>query len=512
MKNRIPWKLLLPFCVIIFIYIILLQASTPDISSYIYYENYFILDFLLTFSLGLSFFIRRKQQQKILLVKIVSYGLLIFSFLLAYYPTSFLIPNHYEIGSGFDTILYQFAFVIFAGMAAVGIEFFFYLVHRWLLISQRSVTLNLTQTISFIVLIIPSGLVVIGLIFNMFINRDSPTYSNIQPVTYPGKFFTSIATQLIPVTGISIGTGILSVILASPFVVFFAWIVAKYFTKRLQTLVQSVHELKIGNLGNRVIIEGEDEISRLMGDFNEMAAALEQSQHELVQKQEKISALLASQKEWLLKISHELRTPVSTIKAVLESSPAGTVDEMKQKTLILQQEVDGLHRLIEDLFTLTQSEHAQLSLQMETLNIPEDIQPMLEPLRQFAWGQKQIELASSLDIPPLIILADRMRLAQILRNLTQNAVRHTETGGLISIETANEDDRFILTFKDTGEGIPAEMLENIWDPFEKHPRSDGAGIGLTLVKQLVEMMGGNIIAISEPGCGACFKLCFPVAK
>ena len=222
--------------------------------------------------------------------------------------------------------------------------------------------------------------------------------------------------------------------------------------------------------------------------------------------------MLESQKEWLLKISHELRTPVSTLKAVLESTPAETPQEMQQKTAILQQETDGLYRLIEDLFSLTQSEHAQLSLQLAPFRIPDDLSSLLEPLRQFAWEQKQIEFAISLDQTNCAILVDRDRLAQILRNLTQNAVRYTPEGGVISIDTEWNENVLTLHFKDTGDGIPQELLDKIWNPFEKHPRSTGAGIGLTLAKQLTDLMGGSISADSQPGCGACFTLKFPGIK
>jgi signal transduction histidine kinase len=83
---------------------------------------------------------------------------------------------------------------------------------------------------------------------------------------------------------------------------------------------------------------------------------------------------------------------------------------------------------------------------------------------------------------------------------------------VICVETRQVKNLFILLFKDTGEGIPPEMLDHIWDPFEKHPRSTGAGIGLSLVKQMTESMGGTISVSSEPDCGACFQLSFPLSE
>jgi signal transduction histidine kinase len=74
------------------------------------------------------------------------------------------------------------------------------------------------------------------------------------------------------------------------------------------------------------------------------------------------------------------------------------------------------------------------------------------------------------------------------------------------------EDQFLLTIQDTGEGIPADLIEKVWDPFQKHPRSSGAGIGLTLSKELIQSMRGTIEVKSEPNCGACFEIQFPIQK
>ena len=137
---------------------------------------------------------------------------------------------------------------------------------------------------------------------------------------------------------------------------------------------------------------------------------------------------------------------------------------------------------------------------------------MIEPLQHYAWEKKKIEFVFIPTEKKCVISTDHFRLAQILRNLTQNALRHTETGGLISLEATIQENELLLYFRDTGEGIPEEMRNAIWQPFQKHPRSDGSGIGLSLVKELVEIMDGSIALQSQPGCGACFLLKFPILK
>ncbi len=513
MKQKIPWKVL-TFCwMLCLIYILALQYSAKDIAYFVHYENMYLLAFLCSAFLSMYFYLTRAKLKQGNFAKWISYSLLLLA-----YPTIFMIakiiwPFNYTPGSTpsnkfLNYLLFFFITVCFA----MGGEFFFFLLGKWNTIRRRSMTLNLTQTLSLVVLGLPMLMVMGFLIFNAVINRRETTYAITPPATYLGKFFTTIATQLFPLTGLTAGVGVLAVLLALPFVFLLSWGIAKHYTRRLKYLVESVKEMKTGDLRIRVLVEGEDEISRLSTDFNEMAAALETSQQELMQKQEKISALLASQKEWLLKISHELRTPVTTLKAVLESTPPESLDEINQRTLILQQGVDGLHRLIEDLFALTQSEHAQLSLQMESLQVPEDLTPLLSPLQSYAWEEKRIEMVINFDLAPIFIQVDRMRLSQVLHNLIHNAVRYTPSGGIISIRASRMEDQFLLTIQDTGEGIPADLIEKVWDPFQKHPRSSGAGIGLTLSKELIQSMRGTIEVKSEPNCGACFEIQFPIQK
>lgn len=513
MKQKIPWKVLALCWAICLVYIAALQFSAGDIAYFVHYENMYLLAFLCSIFLSMHFYSNRKNIQLRKIAKWISYCLLLLA-----YPTIFMIvriiwPFNYTPGSTpTNKLLNYLLFFFLAVCFVIGGEIFFFLLDRWNTLRRRSMTLNLTQTLSLIVLGLPMLMVMGFIIVNAFINRRETTYAYALPVTFLGKFFTSVATQLFPLTSITAGVGVFAVLLALPFVFLLSWGIAKHYTRRLKYLVESVKQMKTGDLHVRVVIDGEDEISRLSTDFNEMAAALETSQQELIEKQEKISTLLASQKDWLLKISHELRTPITTLKAVLESTPPENLDEINQRTRILQQEVDGLHRLIEDLFALTQSEHAQLSLQMASFQILEDLNPLLSPLQSYAWEEKRIEMVINFDLSPTLIHVDRMRLSQVLHNIIHNAVRYTPRGGVISIRASRMEDQILLTIQDTGEGIPADLIEKVWDPFQKHPRSSGAGIGLTLSKELIQSMGGTIEVKSEPNCGACFEIKFPIQK
>jgi signal transduction histidine kinase len=513
MKEKIPWKFLAICWAFCTIYIAALQCSASDIAYFVHYENMYLLAFLCSGFLAFHFYRTRGENKHRKLAKWLSYAILTLA-----YPTVFLItrtiwPFTYTPGStSINTLLNYLLFLFVVICFVVGGEIFFFLLGKWNAVCRKSMTLKLTQTLSLIVLALPMLLVIGSLIVNAIINRSETIYAYTPPVTFLGKFFTSIATQLFPLTGLTAGAGIAAVVLALPFVFLLSWVIAKQYTRRLSHLVASVNLMKTGDLQVRVNLDGEDEISRLSADFNEMAEALEITQHELLQKQEKIIAVLASQKEWLFKISHELRTPVTTIKAILESTTSADLDEITQRTAILQQEVDGLHRLIEDLFTLTQSEHAQLSLQYESFLIPDQLVAMITPLQHYAWEEKRIELVMDIPPEPLHFWVDPVRLSQVLRNLITNAVCYTPQGGVIHVQAARSKDCFLLTIQDSGEGIPEAWIENIWEPFLKHPRSKGAGIGLTLSRELIESMGGTITVESDSGCGACFKISLPVQE
>ncbi len=511
MKQKIPWKVLALCWTICLVYIAALQFSAKDIAYFVHYENMYLLVFFCSFFLAMHFYSTRMKIKQRRLAKWISYGILLLAFPTIFLAAKIIWPFSYTPEStSVNKLLNYLLFLFLAVCFSIGSEIFFFLFDQWNTMRRRSMTLNLTQTLSLIVLALPMLAVMGFIILNAFTTRGHTNGSFTLPVTFLGKFFTTVATQLFPLTGISAGVGVLAVVMALPFVFLLSWRIAKHYTRRLKHLVESVKLMKTGDLQVRVLIEGEDEISRLSTDFNEMAEALELSQKELIQKQEKISALMASQKEWLLKISHELRTPITTLKAVLESTPPENMDEINQRTIMLQQEVDGLHRLIEDLFALTQSEHAQLSLQLESFQVPEELPPLLSPLQHFAWEEKRIEMVSDFDLVSCFIRVDRMRLSQVMHNLIHNAIRYTPHGGVIYIRGSRMDNQFFLTIQDTGEGIPADLIEKVWTPFQKHPRSNGAGIGLTLSKELILSMGGTIAVKSEPDCGACFEIQFPL--
>jgi two-component system phosphate regulon sensor histidine kinase PhoR len=227
-----------------------------------------------------------------------------------------------------------------------------------------------------------------------------------------------------------------------------------------------------------------------------------------------------ARKSFVANVSHELRTPVAIIQGNLERmiSEADVVGESheQRRTLdMLHRETLTLSRLIDDLFTMARIEETTLPLETATIHVNEIAADVVDGIRSVAWEQQRVSVESlvSPDLPP--VTADRTRLRQILGNLLYNALRHTPEGGLIVVGAERDDEMLAITVSDTGVGISADELERVFDRFYQVERegrhASGSGLGLSIVKQLVEAQGGTISAESIAGQGTTFRFTLPLA-
>jgi hypothetical protein len=288
MKQKIAW-IVLAFCwAICLVYIAALQISARDIAYFVHYENMYLLASLCSFFLTMHFYTTWGKYKQRKLAKWISYGILILAYptilILAKIIWTFSYAPESTTASKFLIYLIFFFIVVSFG---IGREIFFFCVNKWNTKRRHSMILNLTQILSLIVLALPMLAVMGFIILNAITTRGEANGSLTQPVTFLGKYFTTVATQLFPITGISAGVGIMAVMMALPFILLLSWGVATHYTRRFKHLVESVKQMKTGDLQTGVVIDGEDVISRLPTDFNEIAEALESSQKELLQKQEK---------------------------------------------------------------------------------------------------------------------------------------------------------------------------------------------------------------------------------
>lgn len=309
----------------------------------------------------------------------------------------------------------------------------------------------------------------------------------------------------------------------------FSYFVARGLTRRLESLSRVATSIASGNLSERAPVTSENEVGRLAGDINRMADHLETSMAELRQARARAEEALRVRQELVANISHELRTPLATARAHLEtvtmqgSIPVGSGGRgnedihVPEGTLAaLQGEMERLEALVDDLFALSRAQAGAVEVQAEPVDVGALVEEVAATLRPLAQREGSIALSAEVQGGPIRGLADPGRLHQILSNLVRNAVRHTPDGGIIVIAANVEAPWVSISVADTGEGIPPEHLPHV---FERFYRADparsratgGAGLGLAIVREFVELMGGRVEVQSVVGEGTRFTVFLPLA-
>ena len=222
--------------------------------------------------------------------------------------------------------------------------------------------------------------------------------------------------------------------------------------------------------------------------------------------------------QFLSHVSHELKTPLTSIKGFLQNlldGLTGPLNEKQQRYLSrMLDNSDRLIRMIEALLDRTRIQSGRLDLVPVEIDLGHCVADAVEQLRLLAQAKQQ-SLETIVPSVPLVVWADRDRLIQIVTNLVQNAVKFTPEGGSIMVTVRQESQTLAeVSVRDTGQGIPPEFLDQIFDPFfrVKQVRSGtkGLGLGLSIVRTLVEVQGGTIAARSELGQGAELSFTIPL--
>lgn len=230
-----------------------------------------------------------------------------------------------------------------------------------------------------------------------------------------------------------------------------------------------------------------------------------------------------SQRELIVNLSHELRTPIASIRAHVESLSMRNGEpldpDVERYLDVVARETERLSALVDDLLAVARAEAGELKLNVGPVSVVQVVHHVHEALGPMARRQRRVTLLERLPeagLPP--VLADADRLTQVMMNLVRNAVTYTPEGGLVSIEAAGDGPgHVVLAVADTGIGIAPEDLRRV---FERLYRTDasrarstgGSGLGLSIAKDLVEAMGGTIAVESEVGAGSRFTVRLPVAR
>lgn len=291
---------------------------------------------------------------------------------------------------------------------------------------------------------------------------------------------------------------------------FFAYAMAATFHARIRRLLAGVEAIGEGKLATRIEAEEDDELGELAVAFNKMAG-------ELGAAYKSRDDLEAARHHLIGAVSHDLRTPLATIRAMVESINDGVVDDpdtIERYHQGMQAEVAYLTRLIDDLFELSQIDSGLLELHREPGSLADLVSGTLEVLIPHA-HQRGVVLRGEVDEAIPLVTMDTLRMQRVLYNLVQNAVRHTPTDGTVVIRATDVGRDVEVSVIDSGDGIDAQELTRIFERFNRgankaRSRDDGgSGLGLSIAKGIVELHGGRIWARNYQGQGAQFTFALP---
>lgn len=289
------------------------------------------------------------------------------------------------------------------------------------------------------------------------------------------------------------------------FGILFGVLTSRNLTAPLSRVAEAARAIGARDLSRRVQVTGSDEVREVAQAFNEMAAGLEQAE--------------TLRRNLVADVAHELRTPLSVLQGNLRAILDDVYPLDKSEVARLYDQTRLLGRLVNDLRELAEAEAGQLELNLQPIDLAKLIADTVATFAPVAEAE-DVTLSTQIpgDLPP--VPADSARIVQVLHNLLANALRHTPAGGTISLRAgfdAGEYGRVWLAVQDTGEGIPPEHLSHVFDRFyradpARSRSAGGAGLGLAIVRAIVESHGGQVSVASDgvPGGGSTFTVRLPI--
>lgn len=297
-----------------------------------------------------------------------------------------------------------------------------------------------------------------------------------------------------------IQSGIIGLIVA----LILSLIITRSVARPLQDVARSTSAVTKGHLDQKAPVYGPEEVRVVANAFNQMTEHVLETQ--------------AAQRDFLANVTHDLRTPLTSIQgfsqAIIEgvaSNPAAA----QRAAQIIYDEAGRLNRMVQELLDLARIEAGRFTMRQHSIRMDELLNALAERL---APRVNEKQLGFNINIPTLPPIAgDGDRLVQVYTNLIDNAIRHTPPHGAITLQAMTSNNGVLVQVCDTGEGIPAADLSHIFDRFYQVDKSrqsehrEGAGLGLTITKGIVEAHGGKIWVESREGQGTTFSTWFPVA-
>ena len=281
-----------------------------------------------------------------------------------------------------------------------------------------------------------------------------------------------------------------------------ALILSRVITNPIVTLTRGIQRMGHGDLSVRVPVRGSGEMRRLSETFNVMS--------------EKLELLDKSRNQFVSNASHELKTPLSTMKILLENiiyQPDMDVEVRTEFLTDVNREINRLNLIISDLLTLVSMDSKTMRLNRETFRFADVVKDVIHRLSIMAEKRRQeikLQIGDNCEM-----YADTAKLTQVVYNIMDNAIKYTPEGGLIRVRLIRSGRDAILSITDNGPGIPKEDQPHIFDRFYRVDKArsrdtGGTGLGLSIVNQLVLMHGGSVSVQSEEGHGSTFTVELPI--
>jgi len=276
---------------------------------------------------------------------------------------------------------------------------------------------------------------------------------------------------------------------------------ARGMTQPLRDMAAAARAMETGDYSARVVTTSRDEVGQLAAAFNRMSSEL--------------AILEKSRRDLVANVSHELKTPITAIRAHLENLADG-VEQPDPKTMqVMLAQTERLGRLVDHLLDLSRLESGEVPMYMEVISLEPIVARVLS---EISVGRAVTDVTLRNDVAPVLAAtADAERIHQVLYNLVDNAVRFTPPGGTVTVTGTRREDRVAIEVSDSGVGIAPEHLPRLFERFYRADASrsregGGTGIGLAIARSIVESHGGRITATSEPGHGSAFTFDLPAAE
>jgi signal transduction histidine kinase len=305
---------------------------------------------------------------------------------------------------------------------------------------------------------------------------------------FVAAFFRDLELQTInPAVWGAVGVGLVTLLIGS----LLAWRVAEGVLRPVRAVSRTAQSISEGELTRRIEVTGRDEVAALATTFNQMLERLEEA--------------FGTQRRFVDDAGHELRTPITVIRGHLELLDEDPWERRKTLALIMD-ELDRMQRIVNDLLVLAKAEQPDF-LNLDTVDLAtltEEIHAKTGPIAHRDWRLERVGRG--------VVVADRQRLTQAVMQLAHNAAQHTTEGDLIGLGSTVADGEARLWVRDTGPGIPRAQQDAIFRRFSRGAggrRSEGAGIGLAIVKAIAEAHHGRVELDSRPGAGSTFALVIP---